>query len=209
MGIIMDLQDKHRPLNLSEIEKIFDARFEESKDEFLEETIKKIENYGAKYDPNSYFSAYDQLQICEAIEEVTPINQEPPEESNDKYNVKCNEPCKREVNKVVNEKVNDTKHEESGLGNINDASKHNIILDLRKCHYRSSLKKIASLLERLFIKWPATQGHWSYIAQNWTPRQINWEISHMVKLHQSGYTIKYPAKFFTYMMQKRKRKKLG
>lgn len=58
---------------IEQIENIFGCRFEEPKDEFLEETIRKIESYGAKYDPESDLSAFDQLQICEAIEEATPI----------------------------------------------------------------------------------------------------------------------------------------
>jgi len=59
---------------LKEIENIFGGRFEELKDGFLEETIRKIESYGAKYDPESDLSAFDQLQICKAIEEATPVS---------------------------------------------------------------------------------------------------------------------------------------
>lgn len=61
-------------MDQKKIEKIFGACFEKPKDKFLEETIKKIESYGAKYDPESNLSAFDQLQICEAIEEATLVS---------------------------------------------------------------------------------------------------------------------------------------
>lgn len=49
-----------------DIEKIFGSSFDEN----TQEIIKKIENYGAKYDPDSELSAFDQLQICESRAET-------------------------------------------------------------------------------------------------------------------------------------------
>lgn len=48
-----------------EIKKIFDSPL----DKDSEEVIKKTESYGAKYDPDSYFSTEEQLEICEVIDE--------------------------------------------------------------------------------------------------------------------------------------------
>lgn len=60
-----------------QIEKIFDSRFEKNNSD--QETIRKIESYGAKYDPNCFAgSALDQLLVCESLAEATPIKKKNP-----------------------------------------------------------------------------------------------------------------------------------
>jgi len=87
-------------------------------------------------------------------------------------------------------------------------SKHKVITELEQCNYRTSPKKIASLLERLLVDYHAKEGHWLYVAQNWTPRAINRVIKTMIKQHQRGEkTIDNAAAYFTYLIKFRKKRK--
>lgn len=172
-----------------EAEEIFGAHFEEPKDEFLEETIRKIESYGACYDPDSDLSAFNQLQICEAVEKATPITPKPPQKCS---SVKC-------INGTNKRKVN---------SELTQNKQQEIITELRKCTYRTPPHKIAALLEALFSSYSSKPGHWLYIAQNWTPRVVNWVLNYMVKLIKTGRTtIKNPAAYFTKLIKYRKKRK--
>lgn len=88
-------------------------------------------------------------------------------------------------------------------------NKHQIINGLEQCNYRTSPKKIALLLEELFIGYPSTkENHWLYIAQHWPPRAINRVIKVMIKQHQRGErTIGNAAAYFTFLIKKRKKRK--
>jgi hypothetical protein len=86
--------------------------------------------------------------------------------------------------------------------------KRRVILELKKCNYRTPPKRTAYLLEELFKNKDTKPGHWLYIAQNYTPRTINWVIELMIKLHRSGReTISIPAAYFTSLIQHRKKRK--
>jgi len=87
-------------------------------------------------------------------------------------------------------------------------SKHKVITELKKCNYRSSPYKIASLLEVLFSSYSSKPGHWLYIAQNWTPRVVSWVLNYMVKQAKTGrVTIENPAAYFTKLIKYRKKRK--
>lgn len=86
--------------------------------------------------------------------------------------------------------------------------KQRVIAELKTCTYRTSPKKIASLLEKLFNSSETKPGWWLYVAQHWPPRPINRVIAQMIKQHQLGQvTIKNPAALFTYLIQKREKRK--
>lgn len=87
-------------------------------------------------------------------------------------------------------------------------SKQPAIAGLKECNYRTSPKKIASLLEELFSSYDSKPGHWLYTAQHWPPRPINRVINYMIKRHQAGWdTIKNPAAYFTYLLKFREKRR--
>ena len=177
-----------------DIEKIFGGRFENNSDKKskLSETIKKIESYGAKYDPNCFGgSAEEQLLVCETIAEVEQEEQKQNKrkEINDSVNVNGNDSCKLQVDLELTH------------------SKLRVITDLKSCNYRTSPKKIAPLLEKLFQDWPSFSGHWNYISEKYHPKTINSVISRLIKIHKNGYHIDNPPGLFTEMIKHRKKRK--
>jgi len=178
-----------------DIEKIFGGRFENNSDKKskLSETIKKIESYGAKYDPNCFGgSAEEQLLVCETIAEVEQEEQKQNKrkEINDSVNVNGNDSCKLQVDLELTH------------------SKLRVITDLKSCNYRTSPKKIALLLEKIFVSYESKTGHWLYIAQHWSPRTINRVIAYMIKAHNSGrITFNNPPAYFTFLIKLRKKRK--
>lgn len=104
-------------------------------------------------------------------------------------------------------------------GNENSASKHNnkrgltehkhnVISQLNHCNHRTPPKEIALLLSDLLYHPDTIPTHWLYVAQNWPPRAINRTIEELIKLHQEGWaTIDNPARYFTFLIQKRKKRK--
>lgn len=158
------------------------------------EAIRRIEEvYQAKYNPSTpNFEVYDQLLACEAVVESTPFNNHPSKGEN-----------------VENGNVN---------GNDNGSykrqpkfeltkSKSEAISNLKKFNCTTSRIEIAKQLEIIFQEFPSKEGHWLKVAQYHTPRQINWSISRMLKLHYQGRIRNTPAAFFTYDIMHRKPRK--
>src|SRR3989339_2218857 len=85
--------------------------------------------------------------------------------------------------------------------------KRDLIEKLNQCNYRTPPKKIALLLSDL-VKHPDTlPTHWLYIAQRWSPREINKSIKELIKLHRDGWaTIDNPARYLTFLIKRRKKR---
>lgn len=158
-----------------------------------EEAIKRIHEYGAEYDEsNTDFDVYNQLLACEAIAESTPT---------DSYSNKDikevvvayedeNDGCKQQVNFELT------------------PSKLGAIAKLKEMNYRTTPPEIASLLEIIFEGYGTKPGWWLVVAQRWNPRAINRDIAKLIKLHTSGrITLKNPAAYFSFLIQKRKKRR--
>lgn len=111
-------------------------------------------------------------------------------------------------------------NENAGVnGNVNDSykrqvnfeltqSKQHIIDELKRFNYRTPPLKVSKLLEDLFIEYGSRPGHWLYIAQRWNPREINRNITRLIKIHTTGrQSIKNIAAYFTYLIKFRKKRK--
>ena len=86
--------------------------------------------------------------------------------------------------------------------------KHKVITKLNEYTRRPCPRKIALLLEKLFMNPDTKEGHWLYVARHWNQRSINWVILGMIKQHRRGETSIYdPAKYFTSRIQYRLKKK--
>ena len=110
------------------------------------------------------------------------------------------------ANVSVNESVNDTCKRRVNFELTQ--SKRRAITELKQCNYRTPLIKVINILEELFKNCNSRKGHWAYIAQKWTVRAINWTLASMTKMHGLDWkTIENPAKYFTFLIKKRKRKK--
>lgn len=90
-------------------------------------------------------------------------------------------------------------------------SKHDVdslISKLKTCTYKTPPKEVASYLETLFSRFPSKNGHWSYIAQHYTPRAINRVIQLMLKQQVRGdKKVKNASAYFTYLIQLRKKRR--
>jgi len=178
-----------------QIETIFGARFKGNNSE--EETIRKIESYGAKYDPNCFGgSAEDQLLVCESLAEATPVKE-------------------RELPEIRKEKSLNNSKEVSSVKRVSGTCKQKVNFELtlsklqalRHCNYQTPPKKIAALLENIFGP-SGKPGHWLYVAQTWSPRPIVLVINYMIKQQNSGRTtIRNSAAYFTYLIKFRKKRK--
>ena len=150
-----------------------------------DEAIRRIEQLGGEYDPGSSLDVMDQLLICESLDQHAPIKD-----------------CNIAEEKGTNENGNDNG---SGNGirkrqeNLEETQrKKQAITDLTTCNYRTSPKKIASLLQTVFSSCNSEDGHWLYIAQHYNPKSINSVIHQMTKAHVEGWlTINNPAGYFT------------
>lgn len=160
------------------------------------EIIKRIENYGARYNPNCFGgSAEDQLLACEAVAEATPIKEHHYQENertngNVSVNGMVNGSYKRRVNFELTQ------------------NKLQVIAKLKTCRYRNPPVEIAQLLDELFSGCETMPGWWLYVAQQWTPRVVNRVINKIIKIHNAGWkTIQNPAKYFSYLIKFRKKRK--
>lgn len=177
------------------LNKKYSSREEEIRAELtFKEVIRRIkEVYQAEYDssrPN--FDAWDQLLACESLSESSPITRE--------YKTKTNE------NPSVSGMLNDSCSPKVIFELTQDKQK--VITELTLCNYRTPPIQIATLLEEFFKEWQSKQGHWLYIAQQWTPRAINRTIHRLSKLHKEGrITVINPAAYFTLLIKFRKRRK--
>ena len=156
--------------------------------------ISKIEKlYPNWYDKNSPLSYGDQKWIWEHVplpeeEEVKLRYLEANGNASVKWNV--NDSYKRTVNFELTE------------------NKLNVIAELGTLNYRTTPIKISQLLQTLFAEYNSWNGHWLYVAQHWNPRAINRVINYMVKVHENGTrSIQNSAAYFTYLIQKRKRRR--
>ncbi len=159
-----------------------------------EEAISRIEQvYHARYNPDlADFDAHEQLLVCESLAEIEAKEQgiygRTNEDANAKWNV--NGTYKRKVNFELTE------------------SKLNVITELKTLTWITPPIKIAQLLQTLFAEYNSWDGHWLYIAQNWNPKAINRAINYMVKVHENGTkSIQNPAKYFTYLIKLRKKRR--
>jgi len=178
------------------LNKKYNSREEEARTElsFIEVVRRIKEVYGAEYDPERpNFDAWDQLLACESIAESTPI----------KYLYKD------EANK--NPSVSGMLNDSYSHGVIFELTqdKQKVIAELTHCNYRTPPIQIATLLEKFFKEWHSNQGHWLYVAQQWTPRAINRTIHRLTKLHIEGrITIRNPAAYFTKLIKFRKPRRI-
>ena len=166
-----------------------------------EEAIKLIEGfYHARYDPNfePNFDVYDQLLACEAIAEATPVKD---------YSL-----YKNTQSENANSSVNGNNG--SGKNKVNlelNPSKtelnFELINELKNCNSSTPPKNIASLLERIFKPWESKEGHWLWIAQNYTARTINWVMTATIREYLRGGIRKNPPSYFTYLIKFRKKRK--
>ncbi len=156
-----------------------------------DEAIHRIEQIGGKYDPDLEMGLYDQLLACESIVESTPVN---PEDWDGRIILNLKKGNK--WNGSVNGSVNDI-----GKRQENTEETHiklQAITELTTCTYRTSPKKIASLLQVIFSSSITQDGHWLWIGQHYTPKSINSAIHQMMKAHEDGWvTLKNPAAYFT------------
>jgi len=112
--------------------------------------------------------------------------------------------CKNEANLELTQ----SKRPKEELAGTIGGCKNNIISDLKECNYKTSPRKIASLLETHFSSCGSRPGHWLYIAQHWTPRAIIGVLEYMEKREKSGWvTIDNPAAYFTKVVRHRKKRK--
>lgn len=161
------------------------------------EAINLIElKYKSKFDPFTNLDVWDQLLICESLQESTPINFIT-NESNTKTNVNGN----------VNGSVNDTRRRKVNFEL--SQSKLEVISKLKQCNYRTSPFEISGYLEIIFSDYSSQEGHWLYIAQTWPPRPINRVIDRMLKQQKKGLvTIKNPPAYFTNLLRYRKKRRI-
>lgn len=111
-------------------------------------------------------------------------------------------------NFIVNGMGNDTC--KRIIDNSLNKGKRKAIAELKQLNYRTPPIIVANHLKKLLDTPETVEGHWLYVAQNYTPRTINRVIIAMIKIHQEGWTtIKCPAKYFTSLIQKRAKRKSG
>ena len=78
---------------------------------------------------------------------------------------------------------------------------------LKQCRRKTPPVELSLLLEQLFEKWPAKDGHWLSIAQTFTARVINRVIKLTFEQYQRGAIKKTPSAFFTFKILLRSRRK--
>ena len=77
----------------------------------IDEAIRRISQLGGTYDPDSNLSIWDQLLICESLDESTPIKEhitlEEKKTDEDGNDMRCNGSYKRSANTLLSQ----TKHD--------------------------------------------------------------------------------------------------
>lgn len=158
-----------------------------------EQAINLIENrYRAHFDPNCNFDAWDQLLICESLDESTPVRERPePGQLNEQEN-------------VINKEANGNDPFVNGGGNgtrkhpINfelTQSKLDAISALKSCGYRTKRSLVAKLLDQTFGDPSTYPTHWPYIAEQYTPKSINSALAETINKTRSG--LASPSRYFT------------
>lgn len=157
--------------------------------------IRKIEGYGACYDPDCDLPLEDQLLACETVAESNPVDEEhykaeDTTNKNGSVNGTSNGTCKRIVAFELTQ------------------SKQKAIDELTRCTYKTHPVEIAELLGTFFEEWESKQGHWLYVAQHRTPRIIVRTLRELTKLLTSGRaTTDCPPRYFTYLLKFRAARK--
>lgn len=155
-----------------------------------EEMVRRItETYHAGYDLNNpNFDIYDQLQVCEVLDE----SQKEYEEKNDITNENVS---------VSGDVLGSSKLEENSEQNLN---KKQAIVKLKNLNYRTPPTEIELYLNIIFGPWKERPEHWLSIAQRYTPKTINSIIAQMIKQHQrKDVSIKTPGAYFSYVIKHR------
>ncbi|HUD18939.1 MAG TPA: hypothetical protein VMR81_00650 [Patescibacteria group bacterium] len=156
-----------------------------------DEAIRRIEQLGGTYDPDSHLPLLDQLLICESIAESTPVD---PIDIDGRTILSLKGTSERSAS--VNGSVNDIGKRQENAEETQ--KKKQAIAELTTYTYKTSPKKIASLLQVIFLSSVTKDSHWLWIAQHYTPKSINGVIHQMTKAHVEGWmTIKSPAAYFT------------
>lgn len=162
-----------------------------------DEAIRRIEELGGEYDPDSPLPIEDQLLICETLIQSTPVD---PTDEDGRLILKLREEEEKR-NGNVNGSINDIGKRQANPEETQD--KKRAISELTTYNYRTSPRKIAEQLQIVFSSYSTRPGHWLFIAQHYTPKSINGAIHQMTKAHQSGWvTIKNPAAYFTDVLKR-------
>jgi len=165
-----------------------------------DESIRRIEQLGGQYDPDSTLDLMDKRLICESIVESTPVNPEDWDgktilqlkgiaDGDGSVNGSVNGSCKRRVNFEL------TESKLRAISQLNDFTRQATPLVIEQC------------LTEIFSDYPSVEGWWLYVGQHWTQRQINWVLNYVLKLHASGRITKDPAACFTYFIRHRKKRR--
>lgn len=168
------------------------------------EKIKKIEDLGGGYNEYARASLDEQLEFYESVAKRTPPKSynfsAPTSGAEGKTERGRNE--NPNLNGIVN-------HGRKFVANFDlTEDKLKIALELKECRSYTSPFKIEKILESFFQDPDTTPGHWLYIAQNYTPRVIYWNINYMIKANSFGFkTFKSWASYFTKTIKKRKKRK--
>lgn len=162
--------------------------------------IKRIEELGGGYNEYAKMTLDEQLEFYENVGKAHPFESF----------------SSLETQEITNNLPNTTPFVNGiGLGGskrkVNfelTSSKLSIADELKKCGYRTTPKKIAQLLEEFFSGCETYNGWWLHVAQVYSPRVINWNLSALIKSITSGcLTANNPAAYFTKTLKFRKEKK--
>lgn len=86
-----------------------------------------------------------------------------------------------------------------------------VLKQLKSYSAKTSPKEIEACLIELFGQ-GSKPGHWLWMAQNYPPQRIYWELSHLRKrlmaMKEGWEAIRNPAAYFTFRMKYRKKRKV-
>lgn len=147
-------------------------------------TVRKIEDYGARYDPESGLSLEDQLLACECLASASLIEEQ----------------------QIKKDEIQTSDSLLNGNGNgaccyaINTLSSENYleaIRELKRQTYKTAPLEIARILQNLYGI-PDIPERWLIVGQLHTPRQIIWTLLEIHKKVSRGEIIlKTPGAYFT------------
>ena len=85
--------------------------------------------------------------------------------------------------------------------------KSDAISKLKKTNFDTPEYEKSLYLSEIFSYWPSKEKHWLFITQNHTSRVINWVMNETIKKSIRGGIKTNPARFFTYIIQFRTKRK--
>lgn len=162
---------------------------------YLITDIEKI--YPNWYDPNHELPKEDQQWVWENL----PL----PEEDEQRLKQMLNTNKKNE-NVIVNGCVNGGC--KIPVNSELNWHKSDAITKLNKTNTDTPEYEKASYLTEIFKYWPSYDNHWLSITQNHTSRVINWVLNETVKQSIRGNIKTNPAKYFTFVIQNRTKRKV-